>query len=91
MDYIILDAGGTAIQYSDMDIVVYGDLQEARDDMMANDILVEISCCSDTCDSTQQYCKVQGVDNKVEYEDFVLREGDNFQDKLKAIFLPEIN
>lgn len=95
MEYIILDdGGGTAIQFSDGDIVVYGDEQEARDDMMANDILVGISCCDDndgsTDDSVQHY-NVVGMDNKVEYADFELRAGDDFQEKLKAIFLPQMD
>lgn len=92
MEYIILDAGGTAIQFSNGDIVVYGDLQEAKDDMMANDILV--SYCPDNgggTDDSVQNCKMMGVDNNVEYGDFVLRADDDFQEKLKAVFLPEMD
>lgn len=95
MDYIILDAGGTAIQFSSGDIVIYGDEQEAREDMRSDDILVSISYCSDngggTDDSVQHYCQTQGVDNNKEYDDFVLRVGDNIQDKLKDIFIPKID
>ena len=95
MEYIILDAGGTALQFSDGDIVIYGDEQDAREDMRSDDILVGISYCPDngggSDDSVLCYCKAEGVDNNKEYGDFVLRDGDTLQDKLQVEFLPQID
>lgn len=95
MEYIILDAGGTAIQDSSGDIVIYQSEQDARQDMRSDDILISISHCPDngggTDDSVRCYCKAEGVDNNKEYGDFVLRDGDTLQDKLQAEFLPQID
>lgn len=95
MDYVILDGGGAAIQFSNGDIVIYGDEKEAREDMRPDDILVGISYCPDDGDegddTVRYFCQAEGVNNNHEYGDFVLRDGDDIQDKLKDLFLPKIN